>query len=187
MTRKQRFINNKLVLAVLIGLLFWQQCGGVSNAAGETRPPEWAVKIEIEGLPNLHKVSDGLYRGAQPKKEGFDGLKKLGIKTIVNFRGSDKDYEHIRGKGFNYYYIPVNTLSPDRRKFERFLEIVSDPANGLVFVHCKHGADRTGAAVALYRIKVQGWEVEKAIDEMVHGGYNFHWIHWHLKRFIRKF
>jgi protein tyrosine phosphatase (PTP) superfamily phosphohydrolase (DUF442 family) len=187
MTRKQWFIQNRLVLAILIGLLFWQHCSGVSNAAEANRSPEWAVPVVIEGLPNLHKVSDDLYRGAQPSMEGFVKLKELGIKTIVNLRGSDKDYEHIRGKGFNYFHIPVNTFSPNHKEFARFLEIVSNPAYCPVFVHCKHGADRTGTAAALYRVKIQGWDVEKAIDEMVHGGYHFHWIHWPLKTFIRRF
>ena len=69
----------------------------------------------------------------------------------------------------------------------RFLEIVSDPDNLPAFVHCKHGADRTGTAVALYRIKVQNWDAEEAINEMVNGGYNFHRIYRHLKDFVRKF
>lgn len=179
--------RNKIVLFLLFCLVFLLQCGGTPKEKDENRPAEWGIPIQREGLPNLHKVSDRLYRGAQPEEQGFDELKKLGVKTIVNLRGSEKDLKHIIGKDFNYYHIPVNTLFPGREEFAYFLEIVSRPVNWPVFVHCKHGADRTGTAVALYRIKVQGWDVEKAIDEMVNGGYNFHRIHQQLKRFIRKF
>ena len=42
-----------------------------------------------------------------------------------------------------------------------------------VFVHCQRGADRTGLAVAVYRVAVEGWSKEKAIEEMVRGGYDF--------------
>ncbi len=181
------FFRNKIVLFVFFSLLFLQQCSRPPGDVEGNRPGEWATAIQREGLSNLYKVSDRLYRGAQPEKRGFEELKKMGIKTIVNLRGSEKDLKHITGKGFNYYHIPVNTLFPKREEFEYFLEIVSKPENRPVFVHCKHGADRTGTAVALYRIKVQDWDVEKAVDEMVHGGYNFHRIHQQLKRFVRKF
>jgi len=54
-------------------------------------------------------------------------------------------------------------------------------------LHCHYGADRTGAAVALYRIHIQKWTADAAIREMTRGGYHFHFIHGHLKRFIRRF
>jgi len=31
-----------------------------------------------------------------------------------------------------------------------------------VFVHCQHGADRTGCMIGLYRVKVQSWKFEQA-------------------------
>jgi protein tyrosine/serine phosphatase len=39
-------------------------------------------------------------------------------------------------------------------------------------VHCRQGADRTGAIVALYRVVVQGWSKQKALLEMKDGGYH---------------
>jgi len=42
------------------------------------RPAEWATPIgDVPGLPNLHKVSDELYRGGQPEEDGFFELRKL--------------------------------------------------------------------------------------------------------------
>ena len=114
-------------------------------------------------------------------------LKKLGIKTIINFRISNPDYKLIKGTDLKHFHLPVFTPLPGKKAFERFLEILSDPDNVPAFVHCRRGADRTGAAVAIYRIKVQKWDTEEAINEMVNGGYNFHRIHSHLKSFIRKF
>jgi protein tyrosine/serine phosphatase len=55
----------------------------------------------------------------------------------------------------------------------RLLAIVTDPARQPVFVHCRRGSDRTGTAVAVYRICVEGWSREAAIDEMVNGGFRF--------------
>lgn len=54
---------------------------------------EWAQPMELPGLSNLHKVSDDLYRGAEPTAEGVQQLKKLGLKTIIDLRsaGAPKD------------------------------------------------------------------------------------------------
>jgi protein tyrosine/serine phosphatase len=35
-----------------------------------------------------------------------------------------------------------------------------------LLVHCTHGADRTGIAVAMHRILDEGWTVEAACEEM---------------------
>ena len=59
--------------------------------------------------------------------------------------------------------------------------------NHPIFVHCRHGADRTGMMSALYRIKHDGWSKQEAIDEMVHGGLGFHSIWTNLISFINKY
>jgi protein tyrosine/serine phosphatase len=181
-----KFKNKSTAAAIfIIALVLICNCA----AGGEvlSRPDQWATAVKRAGLPNLHKVSDDLYRGAQPEKEGMQELKKLGIKTIVSFRRSKKDLKLNEGYDFKFVHIPVFTFYPKEKQFAQFLELFSDPANLPVFVHCKHGADRTGAAVALYRIKIQDWKIDEAINEMVNGGFNFHRIHSHLKNFIRKF
>jgi protein tyrosine phosphatase (PTP) superfamily phosphohydrolase (DUF442 family) len=179
--------KNQFTLVAICFLIIFLGCNCKTEKIQIPRPEHWAIAIEREGLPNFYKVSDTLFRGAQPGKKGIEELKKMGIKTIINFRISNPDETLIKGTDLKYFHLPVFTLLPGKKAFERFLEIVSDPDNGPVFVHCKHGADRTGAAVAIYRIKVQNWDVEEAINEMVNGGYNFHRIHSHLKGFIRKF
>ena len=48
-----------------------------SEPPGE-RPASWAQPVKLEGVPNLHKVSDTLYRSAQPTAEGMKQLRKTG-------------------------------------------------------------------------------------------------------------
>ena len=43
-----------------------------------------------------------------------------------------------------------------------------------ILVHCKHGADRTGAVIAFYRMVYQYWSADKAIEELIKGGHHFH-------------
>jgi len=185
--RNHMNFKNKITFFTIIILILFLDCGCKTDTAQKPRPEQWAIALEREGLPNFYKVSDTLFRGAQPGKKGIEELKQLGIKTIINLRISNLDDKLIKGTDLKYFYLPIFTLLPEKKSFVRFLEIVSDPGNLPVFIHCKHGADRTGAAVAIYRVKIQNWDVEEAINEMVNGGYNFHRIHSHLKNFIRKF
>jgi protein tyrosine phosphatase (PTP) superfamily phosphohydrolase (DUF442 family) len=43
--------------------------------------------MAVFGIKDFGKVNEYLYRGAQPKQEGIEELKKLGIDTIVDLRG----------------------------------------------------------------------------------------------------
>ena len=148
-----------------------------------------AEKLEIPGLPNAYKVSDGLFRGAQPTAEGLDCLKALGVKTIVNLRAYHCDSKlSVREKGFEYVHIRFKTWRPELEHIERFLEVVADPARQPVFVHCQHGADRTGMMVAFYRMIAQEWSKEAAIEEMTKGPFGYHKRLWRrLTSFVKNF
>jgi protein tyrosine/serine phosphatase len=147
-------------------------------------PQEWATPIELEGAPNLHKISDLLYRGAQPTSEGMQALKNLGIKTIVNLRAFHSDRDEIGELALAYEHIPMIAVFPNDDDMIRFLHLVTDETRTPVFVHCQHGADRTGVMSAIYRIVVQGWRKQDAIDEMARGGFGFHSIYQNLIWFV---
>ena len=66
----------------------------------------------------------------------------------------------------------------------RFLQLATDKARQPVFVHCQHGADRAGAMCAVYRVAVDGWTKQQAIDEMTQGGFGFHSIWSNLITFV---
>ncbi len=179
--RKQKYIYFTLILFLFLNIQ------GKADQAQKNRPIKWAVAVSLPGVANFYKVSDVLYRGAQPEEKGIAELQKLGIKTIVNFRHSKKDVQWVKGTNLNYYQLTTSAEFPSKKKFRRFLAIMANPANWPVFVHCKHGSDRTGVAIALYRVKIQKWTVTDALDEMVHGGYGFHKIYYHLKEFVEEF
>ncbi len=150
------------------------------------RPPQWAEPIDdLEGLPNFYKVSDTLYRGAQPDDAGFTELKKLGVKTVVNLRSLHSDRSECAKSGLDYVKISAQAWEAEEDEVVEFLEILSDSAWHPVFVHCQHGADRTGLMVAVYRIVVQGWSKDEAIREMTDGGFGYHSIWKGLIEYIR--
>lgn len=151
----------------------------------EARPNSWAQPVAAEGAPNLHKVSDTLYRSAQPTAEGFRNIKELGIATVVNLRSYHSDRDEIGATGLAYEHIYMKAWHPEHKEVVRFLQIVTDSRRTPVLVHCQHGADRTGTMTALYRIVVQGWSKEEAIREMNDGGFGFHRIWGNLPDWIR--
>jgi protein tyrosine phosphatase (PTP) superfamily phosphohydrolase (DUF442 family) len=150
------------------------------------RPAAWAQPVAVEGVPNLHKVNDTLYRSAQPTAEGMKRLEQMGIKTVLNLRTFHDDGEKSAGTGVHAERIEMMSWHPEREDAVRFLRLVTDPARAPVLVHCQHGADRTGTMCAVYRIAVQGWSKEDAIREMTEGGYGFHAVWQNLPAWIER-
>ena len=147
---------------------------------------KWAERLELPGLPNLHRVSENLYRGAQPTAEGMKQLEKLGVKTVLNLRSNRSDRDEIEGTALTYEHISMTMRNPDPENVTRFLKIVSNGSRTPVFVHCRHGADRTGTMCAIYRIATEGWSKDEAIEEMTKGGFGYHSIWKNLVDYIRK-
>ena len=145
----------------------------------------WAVRMEKSGLPNLYRVADNLYRGAQPTAEGFRQLKAMGVKTVINLRPFYNDREKIAGMDLAYEEIPMNAWHAEDEDVVRFLKLVADRSRAPFFVHCEHGADRTGLLCAVYRIAIQGWTKDEAIAEMTQGGFGFHGIWTNLVDYLR--
>jgi len=179
-------INIKLTafISIFALLLFNAAYGAETSPAN--RPAHWAKPIQMEGVPNLHKVSDTLYRSAQPSAEGMKKLKAMGIETVVNLRSSHSDRDEIAETGLAYEHIYMKAWHPEEEEAVRFLQIVTNPKRSPVLVHCQHGADRTGTMCALYRVVVQGWSKEEALKEMAQGGFGFHGIWENLIQWINR-
>ena len=109
-------------------------CGAASE-----RPASWAQSIQLEGVPNLHRVSDTLYRSGQPTARGMKNLKQMGIKTVVNLRSFHSDRDEIGDTGLAYERIFMKTWHPEREEAVRFLQIVTNPKRTPVLVHCRTG------------------------------------------------
>jgi arylsulfatase len=154
--------------------------------AGVAQHPTWATKIEKPGLPNLHCVSANLYRGAQPTAEGMRTLQEMGIKTVINLRGFHSDRKEAAGTPLALEAISFKTWHPENEDIVRFLRLVTDHPRGPIFVHCQHGADRTGLMIAIYRVAVDGWTKRDAIDEMTKGDFGFHSVWKNLIAYFEK-
>jgi len=134
------------------------------------------IHIEIP-ISNFRKVDDALYRGGQPKEIGLAALSEMKIKSVVSLRWRKQRIETERalaeGLGLKFFSIPLNYWTlPKQRDVKALLEVVDDESNQPVFVHCFHGADRTGVMVAMYRILRNDWSLQEAYKEMRECGFH---------------
>jgi tyrosine-protein phosphatase SIW14 len=125
-----------------------------------------ASPADVPGVPNFHQVDEHVYRGAQPHGEGFAGLAKIGIKTVIDLRGERSEESAVQRAGMRYVRLAWSGFkAPSDSEIATVLAMLNDHSDWPVFVHCKRGADRTGTAIACYRITHNHWSNEKALDE----------------------
>ncbi len=156
------------------------------EAPTSNRQSPQATKINAPPLENFYRVTDDLYRGAQPDEAGMARLKELGIKTVVNLRFVHSDRNEIGDIELDYEHIPVDPFKPTQEHLLRFLQVATDPNRAPVFVHCKRGIDRTGMAVAVYRMIVCGWTKQQALHEMMKGPYGYDAVFVNVPAFLDK-
>jgi protein tyrosine phosphatase (PTP) superfamily phosphohydrolase (DUF442 family) len=132
------------------------------------------TKRTLEGVTNFGEVTPTLYRGAQPSREGYEALAKMGVDIVVDGRlsGRDNERQAVEKAGMQYVAIPWHCLFPRDQTFARFLAVLRDNPEKKVFVHCRYGDDRTGMMIAAYRMSVEGWTAEEARKEMEQFGFN---------------
>lgn len=122
---------------------------------------------------NLGRLTDGLWRGAQPTPEGFAWLAARGVARVINLREEDDSERFLVERlGMRYHYLPLGTMTaPTHEDAVAFLRIVDEPA-GRAFFHCLYGADRTGTMAAVYRLSRMGWELPATLAELHEHGFH---------------
>jgi uncharacterized protein (TIGR01244 family) len=129
----------------------------------------------LEGIKNFFQVDQHVYRGAQPDKAGVELLAKLGVKTVISLREAGRkahqEEKLVTAAGMRYINVPMTGLTPPTEtEIKKLLGLLEDQASGPVFVHCKRGADRTGAVIGAYRVDHDGWTNAEALKEAMARG-----------------
>jgi protein tyrosine phosphatase (PTP) superfamily phosphohydrolase (DUF442 family) len=119
------------------------------------------------GLPDFGQLNANVWRSGQPTQRGYARLGEMHVKTIVNLRAEfPQEKDHIPA-GVQYFYIPItDQTAPTPDQAKQFLQIVSNPANWPILVHCTHGEGRTGVMCALVRYSFDGWDNNKIQQEI---------------------
>lgn len=115
----------------------------------------------------VHKGN--LYRSAELNSNKLLKLsQKHGIRTVIDFR-VEKDKAQIEKNllktiGVKHVHIPSGQI-PTEESVDRFIQIMDDPQNRPILIHCIHGVGRTGVFSAIYRIEYQNWSHTRALLE----------------------
>jgi len=143
----------------------------VVDAAGE----EYGEFEDATGNPWYHitpysavVVPDRLMRGSWPSPAELDLLSRQGIRTVVNLCSERKQDAEVIAAGLTPVNLPVrdNTV-PTPDEISLFLSTV---AASPTYVHCEQGKGRTGVFCAAFRVLVQKFPVDQALDEAVQYG-----------------
>jgi protein tyrosine phosphatase (PTP) superfamily phosphohydrolase (DUF442 family) len=159
--------------------------------SASARPAVPAQRLQVEGIPNLGKVSESLYRGGQPEKNGYVELKNMGIELVINLRDEkdriSREKIQVEALGMQFVSIPWGGFSPAKNAdVARFLTILRENSGRKIFVHCRRGAERTGVMIAAYRISEEKWSPQQALNEME--AFKFRGFFFrHLKRYVKQF
>lgn len=136
----------------------------------------WRKPLLTHGIPNFDCVDAerSIYRGGQPEDdEGWNFLKSIGVANVLklNLEGEGTDIP-ATALQMNLSYYPISTW---QQLFGPINRVWMDSAIGTIrqatFIHCEHGQDRTGLAVAIYRLRT-GWLKIQAWNEMI--AHHFH-------------
>ena len=178
-----------LALLALAGAL--SSCNPAPPPTATKTGRAMAARIEnLPGLENFARVDDRLYRGAQPTAEGYKNLKALGVKTVISFRSNTDTSAEARAAGLTYLKMPVQadllgSEPPTDEQVRAFFDVVLDPARGPVYMHCMGGKDRTGTLCAVYRMEIDGWTNDEAIQEMK--AFGFHDNYADLMNYVKNY
>lgn len=150
--------------------------------------PYWYWLKRDADLRNFRVVQDRvLYRSGQLSAAGLKRvLHDYGIKTVITLRDAAqpgqlppdwKEEEYCRKQELNYVRLPPREWSaaddaiPADKSVKEFCDIMNDPVNHPVLIHCYRGVHRSGAFSAIFRMEHQRWTNERAIADMIEHGY----------------
>ena len=107
-------------------------------------------------------------------------IRRHELETILTLLGDEPESpsqqmenEMARAEGVDVIRIgmPGDGLA-EHDRLDRAADVLADPARRPVLVHCAAGVHRTGATLAAWRMKHQGWSFERALEELAAHGYD---------------
>jgi tyrosine-protein phosphatase SIW14 len=135
--------------------------------------PYPAYGMGMYDAKNAHWVSWSIYRSAQPKRKEIALIETTATRNILNLRRINRDKRWAKETTVTVHHLPIKTRKMTEEELVKALEIIDNTHYNIV-VHCKHGADRTGAVIAAYRVIYDNWSKESALIEMKNQKFGYH-------------
>ena len=123
----------------------------------------------VAGVVNFTQVDATVACGGETPQDAIPEIARQGFKAVVNLRmpsepGVPAEAAVVEQAGLRYFHLPMNPNAPEFGTAEEFLQVVADPANQPVYIHCA-SANRVGAVWAIKRVVQDGWSREQAVEE----------------------
>lgn len=146
-----------------------------------------ACHVGTVGAPeNFHQVDGLIWRSAQPKFVHARQLEAQGFTDVLSLRRLHDDQKWEKSTSLRSHHVPMRAGHVNEKDICEALRVM-DQARGKLLVHCWHGADRTGAVIASYRMVRQGWSADRAIAELHQPQYGHHAnIYPEIETFLRQ-
>jgi protein tyrosine/serine phosphatase len=158
----------------------------IAGIAAEKNTSASAARPRIS-IDNFGQVNANYYRGAQPDGRDYIDLAALGVKMVIDLQRDFDPAEQklVEAAGMKFKRIGMSTrVAPTKEQLASFLELVNDPANQPVYVHCAGGRHRTGVMTAAYRMNHDRWTAEQAFKEMKQFKFGADFLHPEFKQFV---
>jgi hypothetical protein len=112
--------------------------------------PKWAPS-------NFDTTANGNFRGAKiTSKAQLDSMKRIyGVTTVINLakdalpKKGPSEVQWTKELGMEYISVYLGRNPPSDADWTKIKAAMD---GGKVYIHCAHGADRTGAVIARYRL-----------------------------------
>jgi protein tyrosine/serine phosphatase len=146
--------------------------GWLSRSLGSTvhHLDLWLIDYGVlrEVYPNLHRVTNDIWRSAQPAPRHLRKLAERGVRTVINLRGADAhgaywlEQQACARLGLKLIDVKLKSrAAPKVAEMARMRDAIA-MIDGATLIHCKSGSDRTGLFCALYLILREGVPVTEA-------------------------
>ncbi|MFN8370332.1 MAG: tyrosine-protein phosphatase [Bacteriovoracaceae bacterium] len=150
-------------------------------------------------IKNFSQVNNGIYRGGRLNSlEATQFLKIHKIKNVINLQGGDFDTNiqivipwveagetpeniaieknRVLALKMGYFHAPLSSLKMvdknSDKVINKILSFMHDKKNQPIYIHCEHGADRTGLLIALYKVKYLKMNPQLARLEWIVNGHS---------------
>ncbi len=142
------------------------------RAEGQVAPSK---PTAVAGVVNFTRLDATVACAGATNASAVPELKQMGFVSIVNLRrpteeGANVDAERAAADaaGIKYFHLPFTApKSPDENvdgTVQEFLNVVGNPANQPVLIHCASGGRAAGMWM-VKRVLLDGWTVERARAE----------------------